>query len=79
MINVGLAGWRSVQSGKNFNVKIFLHTITLMNVKLCIVVLLIEPYLFISPTVTLTIYQGHSSFKQFETERQDSFDILIKS
>ena len=35
------AGWVIVQCGKNFNVAIFLDTINVVNVKLCMMVLLI--------------------------------------
>ena len=41
---------------KNFNFEIYSDTIILINVKLCITVLLIEPYLFILLSVTLTIF-----------------------
>ena len=53
-----------VLRGKNFNVAIFLDTIKVMNVKLCMVALLIETYLVISLLVTLIVYQDHNSIKQ---------------
>ena len=43
-------------------------TIGIYSDKLCMMVLLIELYLFISLSVTMTIFQGHSSVKQFWTE-----------
>ena len=47
---------------KNFNVVIFLDTIHVINDRLWMMVLLTELYLFIPFSVTLTIFQGHSSF-----------------
>ena len=44
---------------------IFLDTINEINVKLCMVVLHIELYLFITLSVNLTLFQGHSGIKQF--------------
>ena len=54
-------------SGFVENIGIFslLHTINVINVKLCIMVLLIWLYLFHYTLVTLTLFQGHSSVKQF--------------
>ena len=43
---------------------IFSVTLNVINVKLCLMILLTELYLFCLP-VTLTIFQGHSSVKQF--------------
>ena len=51
---------------KNFNIETFSDTIDVKNVKLCIMILLIELYLFIPLSVTLTFLQGYSSVKQFE-------------
>ena len=50
---------------KNFNIETFSDTIDVKNVKLCMI-LLIELYLFIPLSVTLTFLQGYSSVKQFE-------------
>ena len=50
---------------ENFNIGIYLDTMNVVNVKLCLMVLLIELYLFISLLVTLTIFQGHCNVKQF--------------
>ena len=44
---------------------IFSDTINIMNVKLCMLVLHAEFYLFITLSVTLTLFQGHSSVKHF--------------
>ena len=48
---------------KNFDIVIFLDTVNLINDKLCMVVLLIHLYLFISILVTLTFKVSVS--KQF--------------
>ena len=50
---------------KNFNTGIYTDTINVVNVKPCMMVLLMELYLFLAFSVTLTIYQGHSNVKHF--------------
>ena len=57
------SGWVTKHVEK-FNVLIFSDTINVMNVKLCMMVLLTELNLFISPSVTLTIFQDHSGVEQ---------------
>ena len=52
--------------GKNFNIAIFLDAINIMNVKLYMMVVLIELYPLKQLSVTLVLFQGHSSFQQFE-------------
>ena len=52
--------------GKNFNVVIFLDTLTMNNVKLCVMVVLTKLYPFIPLSVTLIIFPGHRSVKQFK-------------
>ena len=47
------------------NVGIFLDAIGVINVKVCKMVLLIELYLFIPLSVTMTLFQGHRNVKQF--------------
>ena len=47
--------------GKNFNVAIFSDTIIMINVKLCMMVVLIELYPFIPLSATSIVFQGHSS------------------
>ena len=54
-----------VQDGKNFNIAIFLDTINVMIVKLCMIVTLAELDLSIALSVTLIICQCHSSVKEF--------------
>ena len=49
---------------ENVNIGIYLDTIKAINVKLCMMVLLIELYLLISCSVTLARFQGHSTVKQ---------------
>ena len=51
--------------GKNFKVAIFLDTINIINVKLYNMVVVIGLYPFIPLSVTLIVFQGHSSVKQF--------------
>ena len=50
---------------ENFNNGISSDTIDVINVKLCMMLLHFELYLFIILSVTLTLFQGHSSIKQF--------------
>ena len=50
--------------GKNLTLQ-FLRTMNIMNIKLCMVVILIELYPFVPLLVTLIVFQGHSSVKQF--------------
>ena len=50
---------------KDFNVAIFSDTIHTIYVKLCMKVVLIELYLFVALSVTLTVFQGHSNVKHF--------------
>ena len=50
---------------KTFSFRIYSDTITVINVKLCMMVLLIELYLFGPLSMTVTIFQGHSNVKQF--------------
>ena len=53
--------------GQNFDVHvvIFLGSIKMTDVKLCMMVVLIELYPFIPLSVTLILFQGHSSVKIF--------------
>ena len=64
MISVRLAHPVSV-CGKNFNVVIFSDTINTINVKLCMMVVLIDLYPFTPLSITMIVLQGHSSVKQF--------------
>ena len=50
---------------ENFDNGISSDTIDVINVKLCMMLLHFELYLFIILSVTLTLFQGHSSVKQF--------------
>ena len=49
----------------NFNIGIYSDTINVINVKLCMMVLLSELYLFIPLSTTVTILQDHSSVELF--------------
>ena len=51
--------------GKNFNVVIFWDSINILNVNFCMMVVLFELYLSMPLSVTLIVFQGHSSVKQF--------------
>ena len=51
--------------GQVFRLGIYSDTINMVNVKLCMMVQLIELYLFIPLSVTLTVYKGHSNVEQF--------------
>ena len=50
---------------ENFNTGIDSDTINVINVKLCMIVILIELYLFISLSSTLTIFHGDTNIEQF--------------
>ena len=64
MIGVRPAGQLSV-CDKNFNMVIFLDTVDIIFVKFCMMVVLTELYPFMPLSVTLIVFQGHSSVKQF--------------
>ena len=49
---------------KNFIIGIYSDTMTVVNIKLCMMVLLIKLYLFIPLSMTLAIFQGLDSIKQ---------------
>ena len=48
---------------ENVNIVIFSHTINVINVKLCMMVLFSKPYLFIPLSVTLTMFQANSNIR----------------
>ena len=56
-----------VMSGlvKNFNIGIYSDIIIVINVKVCRMVPLIELNLFIPHSMTMTVFQGHTSVEQF--------------
>ena len=58
-------GQSSVWLVENFQIGIFSDTINATNVKLCMILLLIDLCLFIPLSITLTIFEGHSSVKEF--------------
>ena len=62
---------------ENFNTEIFSDTINVTNVKRCMIVLLIELYVLIPFSVTLTVFQCHGSVKQFQLKTL--YFYLIKS
>ena len=67
MISVRLAGQLAecLYMAKNFKAAIFLDTLDMINVKLCMMVVLFELYPFISLSVTLIVIKVHSSVKEF--------------
>ena len=69
-----LAGRVNLRRGKNFNVAIFLGIINVMYIKLCMMALLIELYPFKPLSVTLIVFQGHSSVKEFQLK----FYVLVR-
>ena len=62
MISVGLACRLSV-CGKTL--MIFSDTVNMINVRLYMMVVLLDLYPFIPLSVTLVMFHGHSSVKQF--------------
>ena len=63
---------------ENFNFGIYSDIIIVVNVNLCMMVLLIEVYLFIPLSVTLTIFQGHSNVKQSYLKMLCSYPVKLK-
>ena len=63
---------------KNFNIEIFSNSIDVINVNLCMIVHLIDLYLFIQLKVTLTIFQGHASVKQCYLKALVYYPIKLK-
>ena len=59
---------------KDIDVANSLDTIHLINIKLCEMVLNIELRLFIPLSMTLTIFQGHSSVNQLQLKIK--FDVM---
>ena len=56
----------------------FSGTIYVINVKLCMMIVLIELCPFLPFSVTLIVFQGHSSVKQFELKMLYSYPIKLK-
>ena len=50
---------------KNFTVAVFLDTVNMINVKLCMMVVLTELHSFIPLSVIVIAFQGYSNVKQF--------------
>ena len=63
---------------KNCNFLIFSDTINIINVKLCMMVLHIELNLFMPLSVTLIIFQAHSSVKQFQLKILGCYPLKLK-
>ena len=60
-----LIGQQIFRMWRNFSVVIFFDTINMITVKVCMMVALIKLYPFIPLSVTLIVFQGHNSGKQF--------------
>ena len=63
---------------KNLDVVIFSDTVNVTKVKLCTVVLPIELDLLIPLSVTLAVFQGHSSVKHFQLKSFCFYMIKFK-
>ena len=63
---------------ENFNTGIFSDTINVINVKLCMMVVLNKLYPFIRFSVTLIVFQNHSSVKQYSLKIVCSYLIKVK-
>ena len=63
MVSARQASRTSFRRVKNFNVVIFSDTISAINVKLCVVVLVTELYPCMPLSATLMIFQSHSSVR----------------
>ena len=64
IISVRPAGRVSVR-GKNLNVANLSDTKNMINVKLCLMIVLIELYPFIPLSVNFIVFHGHGSFEIF--------------
>ena len=62
----------------SFNIVIFSDTINVTNVKLCMMILHIELYLFITLSVTLTLFQGHSTEQCQIVLTENCMHVLIQ-
>ena len=63
-VNVMISVWLDSQvsmCGKNLNIAIFSDTTNIINVKLGMIVVLVELHPFIPLSVALFVFQGHSS------------------
>ena len=64
--------------GKNVTVATFSDTVSMINVKLCMMVAFNELYPFIPLSVSLIVFQSHSSVKQFKLKNLCSCPIKLK-
>ena len=63
---------------ENFNIKIYPDTINVINVNLCMMLVLIELYVLMPLSMTLTIFQGHSNIEQFKLKSVCSDPVKLK-
>ena len=74
MFLVGQVSWLV----ENFNIGIYSDSTNVTNVKLRLLVSLIELYQFISFSVTLTIFQGHCNVELFLQKHLCSYPVRLK-
>ena len=67
MISIKPAGQLS-ECGKNLNIAIFCDTINIINVKFCMMIVLIELYPFIPLSATFIAFEVHSNVKTVLTK-----------
>ena len=63
---------------ENIYIEIYSDTVYVIDIKLCLMALLFELYLFIPLSVTLTIFQGRSNVKEFQLKTFCSYPIKLK-
>ena len=63
---------------RNFNIVMYSSTINVINVKLCMMVLPIELYLFTPISLTLVIFQIHRNVELFTQKILCSYPITLK-
>ena len=63
---------------ENFIIVIYSDIIYVINVELCMMVLLVELYLFIPLSMTSTTFQGQGNVEQFSLKMLCSYPIKLK-
>ena len=76
--NLHVLGHLSVQACQNIYVGMFSDTINVINVKLCMMELHFQLYLFIILPETLTLFEGHNSVTQLQLKILCSYPIKLK-
>ena len=85
MISVRLAGWQDagqtadcLYMWQKLLTLRFLNAINMINIKLCMLIALIELYSFIPLSVILIVFKGHDSVRQFSLKIVYSYLIKFK-